>query len=72
MAAQNTAFAKEVRKTLIDKDMSMADLAKEVSQKTGLFCDSNYLYHIFRGDRNPPKIVGAINEILGLGDANDG
>lgn len=66
MAAQNTAFAKEVRKALIDKDMGMKDLAKAVSDKTGLFCDSNYLYHIFRGDRNPPKIIEAINEILGL------
>lgn len=64
--AQNTEFGKEVRKLLIDKDMSVADLAKEVADKTGLYCDATYIYHIFRGDRNPPKIVNAINEILGL------
>lgn len=66
MAAQNTAFAKEVKKALIDRDMGMKDLAAAVAEKTGLFCDSNYLYHIFRGDRNPPKIVNAISEILEL------
>jgi len=66
MAAQNTAFAKEVRKALIDKDMTVKQLADTVAAKTGLFCDSNYIYHIFRGDRNPPKIVEAISEILEL------
>lgn len=67
--AQNTAFAKEVRKALIDKDMSVVELAKIVAEKTGKFCDSAYLYHIFRGDRNPPVIVGAIKDILELGEA---
>lgn len=62
--AQNTAFAKEVRKTLIDRDMNVSQLAAAVSAKTGLFCDATYLYHIFRGDRNPPKIIAAIREIL--------
>ena len=66
MAALNTEFGKEVRKALIDRDMNMKDLAAAVAEKTGSFCDSNYLYHIFRGDRNPPKIIEAINEVLGL------
>lgn len=68
--AQNTEFGKEVRKLLIDRDMSVADLAKEVADKTGLYCDATYIYHIFRGDRNPPKIVEAIKETLNMDKAD--
>lgn len=65
--AQNTEFGKEVRKTLIDRDMSVVELAQQVSERTNLFCDATYLYHIFRGDRNAPKIVEAVKEILEMG-----
>ena len=66
MTTQNTQYSKEVRKALIDREMNFDDLAREVSSKTGLYCSSSYLSHIFRGDRNAPRIVSAINEILGL------
>lgn len=70
--AQNTEFGKEVRKTLIDRDMSVVELAQQVAERTGLFCDATYIYHIFRGDRNAPKIVDAIKDILGMrADSDD-
>ena len=41
-------------------------LEEKVSEKTGLFVDSGYLYKIFTGQRNAPKIVAAIREILNI------
>lgn len=35
-------------------------------QKTGLFVDSGYMYKILTGQRNAPKIVQAICEILDI------
>ena len=70
--AKMTQFGKDVRKALIDADSSVPDLAAQVAEKTGLFCDSSYLYHIFRGDRNPPKIKNAIREILNMEERKEG
>ena len=64
MAATN--YAKTVKKTLIDIDKSQEWLMAQVTERTGLFLDSGYLGKIFRGERNAPKIVNAINEILQL------
>ena len=41
-------------------------LEEAVSEKTGLFVDSGYMYKILTGQRNAPKIVAAIREILNL------
>jgi hypothetical protein len=41
-------------------------LEKEVSDKTGLFMDDGYMYKILTGQRNAPKIVAAICEILNI------
>ncbi len=41
-------------------------LEEEISVKTGLFVDSSYMYKILTGQRNAPKIVTAIREILGI------
>lgn len=41
-------------------------LNKTVSEKTGLFVDNGYMYKILTGQRNAPKIVEAIKEILKL------
>lgn len=37
-----------------------------VSERTGLYVDSGYMYKILTGQRNPPKIVAAICEILNM------
>jgi hypothetical protein len=37
-----------------------------VAEKTGLYVDGGYLYKILTGQRNAPKIVAAIREILNI------
>lgn len=39
-------------------------LIKAISEKTGLYVDSGYMYKILTGQRKAPKIVEAIREIL--------
>lgn len=39
-------------------------LEEEINKRTGLFVDSGYMYKILTGQRNAPKIVQAICEIL--------
>jgi hypothetical protein len=41
-------------------------LEEAVSRKTGLFIDNGYMYKILTGQRNAPKIVAAIREILNI------
>ena len=41
-------------------------LVEAVSEKTGLYVDNAYIYKILTGQRNAPKIVEAIREILNL------
>lgn len=41
-------------------------LEEAVSEKTGLFVDNGYMYKILTGQRNAPKIVAAICEILNI------
>jgi hypothetical protein len=50
----------------IGKDQKWLEGA--ISEKTGLYVDNGYLYKIFRGQRNAPRIVEAIREILCLED----
>lgn len=64
--AQLTDYAKTIKKRLIDVEQTQEWLIGRVVEKTGLFCDSGYLYKIFTGERNAPSIVKAINEILEL------
>ena len=41
-------------------------LERTVAEKTGLFVDSGYMYKILTGQRNAPKIVAAICEVLNI------
>jgi hypothetical protein len=41
-------------------------LAEEVTRQTGLYVDSGYMYKILTSQREAPKIVDAICEILGI------
>lgn len=41
-------------------------LEREVNVVTGLYVDSGYMHKILTGQRNAPKIVQAIREILEL------
>jgi hypothetical protein len=44
-------------------------LEQTVTDRTGLFVDSSYMYKILTGQRSAPKIVAAIREILNLPEA---
>lgn len=41
-------------------------LEEAVSEKTGLFVDNGYMHKVLTGQRNAPKIVAAIREILNI------
>ena len=64
-----TEFGKDIKKRLIDLDKSQVWLINQVSEKTGLYCDSSYMYKIMTGKIATPSIVQAIREILELPDA---
>ena len=62
-------FMKKVKCRLIDLEKTQKWLEEQIQEKTGLFVDSSYLSKIYRGERNAPKIVKAICEILDIPDA---
>lgn len=41
-------------------------LEEAVTEKTGLFVDNGYMHKILTGQRNAPKIIAAICEILNI------
>ena len=68
LVANINDFGKEVKKKLIDLGKTQSWLEVEIKERTGLFVDSGYLHKIFTGQRNAPKIVEAIKEILEIED----
>ena len=59
-------FGLRVKTELLQRGKEQKWLEEVVSEKTGLYVDNGYLYKILTGQRNAPKIVAAINEILGI------
>lgn len=55
-----TKFEKEVRKTLIDREMSAYSLAEEIG------ISRTYLYDIFKGGRKGKKVKEKICKYLNL------
>lgn len=55
-----------VKTELLRRGKEQKWLEESVTEKTGLYVDSGYMYKILTGQRNAPKIVAAIREILGL------
>ena len=47
-------------------------LEEAVTEKTGLYVDSGYMYKVLTGQRNAPKIVAAICEILNIQEVSNG
>lgn len=68
----DTNYAKMVKHRLIDMGKTQTWLFAEIKARTDLYCDWSYLKKISEGKEPGVRIVEAINEILGLGDANDG
>lgn len=59
-------FGLRVKIKLLQNGKEQKWLEKTVSEKTGLFVDGGYMYKILTGQRNAPKIVAAICEILNI------
>ena len=59
-----TDWGLQVKMTLLRKGKTQVWLEKEVAKHTGLYIDGAYLNRILTGQRNAPKIISAINEIL--------
>jgi hypothetical protein len=55
-----------VKTELLRQGKEQKWLEEAVSKKTGLYVDSGYMYKILTGQRNAPKIVAAISEILSI------
>ena len=53
-----TAFGREVKKRLIDKDMTQIELAGLIG------CNKQYLYSILVGERSGKKYMDEISKIL--------
>lgn len=64
-----TDFGLEVKTKLLKIGKRQQWLQEEVTKRTGLFLDSGYIYKILTGERNAPKVVQAIREILDIPEA---
>ena len=61
-----TDFGLCVKTELLHRGKEQKWLEEQVREKTGMFVDNGYLYKIFTGRRNAPKVVAAIREILDI------
>lgn len=61
-----TDFGLCVKTKLLQIGKEQKWLEEAVSLKTGLYVDCSYMYKILTGQRNAPKIVAAICEILNI------
>ena len=55
-----------VKTELLRRGKTQKWLEEAVAEKTGLFVDGGYMHKILTGQRNAPKIVSAIREILNI------
>lgn len=65
-------FGLRVKTELLRIGKEQRWLEDAVSEKTGLFVDNGYMYKILTGQRNAPKIVAAIREILNMQEESEG
>ena len=63
-----TNFGLSVKTSLLHMGKEQKWLEQQITEKTGLYVDSSYLSKIFTGQRNAPKVVQAIREILDIPD----
>lgn len=61
-----TDFGLCVKTELLRRGMEQKQLKKSITEKTDLYVDSGYIYKILTGQRNAPKVVQAIRDILGI------
>ena len=61
-----TEFGLCVKTELLRQGREQKWLQERITEETGLFVDSGYMYKILTGQRNAPKIVQAICNILDI------
>lgn len=61
-----TDFGLCVKTKLLQQGKSQKWLEEVVSEKTGLYVDNGYMHKILTGQRNAPKIVAAICDVLNI------
>lgn len=61
-----TSFGLCAKTKLLHMGKDQKWLEEEVTRRTGLYVDNGYIYKIFTGRRNAPRIVSAICEILDI------
>ena len=61
-----TPFGLCVKTELLKTGRTQKWLEEEIGNRYGMYADSGYMYKILTGQRNAPKIVQAIREILEL------
>lgn len=61
-----TDFGLCVKTRLLQMGKEQKWLEDAVAEKTGLYMDGGYMYKILTGQRNAPKIVDAICELLDI------
>lgn len=59
-------FRLQVKIELLKNNRTQKWLEEEITKRTGLFVDSGYMHKILTGQRNAPKIVEAICDILNI------
>lgn len=59
-----TDFGLAVKTELLRQGKEQKWLEETIKEKTGLYVDSGYMYKVLTGQRNAPKIVAAICDIL--------
>lgn len=57
-----------VKTELLKSRRTQKWLEEEITKRTGLYVDNGYMHKILTGQRNAPKIVEAIRDILNLQD----
>ena len=67
-----TDFGLCVKTKLLQMGKDQKWLEGVISEKTGLYVDGGYMYKILTGQRNAPKIVAAICEILSIQEQEKG
>ena len=60
-----------VKTELLKNRRTQKWLEEEITNRTGLYVDSGYMHKILTGQRNAPKIVEAICEILNIENEAD-
>lgn len=61
-----TDFGLCVKTKLLQMGKEQKWLEEAISEKTGLYVDNGYMYKILTGQREAPKIVAAICEVLSI------